>query len=76
MKLDHLTIDDIVACRDRINRYMKYRVLANCLFDAGIWRELFISRGMRTIAANYFRRHFTGGRRRNQPKPAADVPNS
>ena len=60
MRLNHLSMKDIAACRDRINQFMKYRVLLKCLCSAAMWRELFSSRGMREIAANYMRRHFAG----------------
>ena len=67
MKLDHLSMEEIANCRDRINRYMKYRVLLKCLCSAEMWRELCSSRGMRELAANYLRRHFGGGARARQP---------
>jgi anaerobic magnesium-protoporphyrin IX monomethyl ester cyclase len=58
MKLDNLTVDDIAEYRDRINRYMKVRVLLKCLIDPRLWKEFFLSRGMRTIAINFIMRHF------------------
>jgi anaerobic magnesium-protoporphyrin IX monomethyl ester cyclase len=58
MKLDHLTIDDISEFRDRINRYMKFRLLLRCFVDPRLWIELLSSRGLRTIAFNFLRRHF------------------
>lgn len=58
MKLDHLSVDDIAEYRNRINRYMKFRLLFSCLIDPKLWREIFLSRGLRTIAYNFIRRHF------------------
>jgi len=58
MKLDHLTIDDIATYRDRINRFMKFRLLFRCLVDPRLWIEIVLSRGLRTIAFNFIRRHF------------------
>lgn len=58
MKLDHLSSDDIVEYRNRINRYMKFRLLLNCLIDSKFWIEFFTSRGLRTICFNFVRRHF------------------
>lgn len=57
MKLDHLSVDDIAEYRDRINRYMKFRVLLHGLVSMQLWRELFLSRGFRNIALNFIRRH-------------------
>jgi hypothetical protein len=58
MKLDHLSIDDIAIYRNRINRHMKFQLLLNCLVYPRLWKEIFLSRGLRTIAFNFIRRHF------------------
>lgn len=58
MKLDRLSIDDIALYRNRINRHMKFQLLLNCLVDPSLWKEIFLSRGLRTIAFNFIRRHF------------------
>ena len=58
MELDNLTADDIAEYRDRINRLMKFRLLLTCLIDSSLWKEIVLSRGMRTIAFNFLRRHF------------------
>lgn len=58
MKLDNLSVSDIAEYRNRINRYMKFRVLLQSSVDPCIWKELFVSRGMRTIACNFIKRHF------------------
>lgn len=58
MKLDHLTKADIADYRDRINSYMKFRVLLRCMCDPRMWKELLLSRGFQTIAINFLRRHF------------------
>ncbi len=58
MKLDALTKSDIAEYRDRINRFMKIRLLLNCARDPDIWKELLFSRGFRIIARNFLRRHF------------------
>ena len=59
MKLDHLSQSDIGEFRDRINRYMKFRLLTHCICKPSLWRELLVSRGFRAIAFNFLRRHFT-----------------
>lgn len=72
MKLDFLTKADIAEYRDRINTYMKIRLLLNCLRDPSLWREFVLSRGFRIIALNFLRRHFNF--RRLQPaQPAGRV---
>jgi radical SAM superfamily enzyme YgiQ (UPF0313 family) len=58
MKVDHLSVSDIAEFRNRINKYMKIRVLCTCLLDPRLWKEFFFSRGMRTIVYNFIRRHF------------------
>ncbi|NIM99460.1 MAG: radical SAM protein [candidate division Zixibacteria bacterium] len=58
MKLDDLSADDIAEYRNRINRYMKFRVLLRTLLDLTLWKEFLLSRGLRTIAYNFFLRHF------------------
>ncbi len=58
MKLDHLAENDIAEFRDRINRHMKLRLLRRCLVDLHLWKEFLLSRGMRTIAYNFLKRHF------------------
>jgi len=58
MKLDYLSVNDIAEYRDRINRYMKFRVLLQSSINPRIWKELLVSRGMRTIAYNFIKRHF------------------
>lgn len=58
MKVDHLSTSDISEYRDRINSYMKFRVLLSCIVDFRIWMEILFSRGLRTIAFNFIRRHF------------------
>lgn len=59
MKVDHLSASDISEYRDRINSYMKFRVLLRCMVDFRIWMEILFSRGLRTIAFNFIRRHFS-----------------
>lgn len=58
MKLDNLSANDIAEYRDRINSYMKFRVILRCFVDPRIWKELFLSRGLRTIVFNFILRHF------------------
>jgi radical SAM superfamily enzyme YgiQ (UPF0313 family) len=58
MKLDHLSSGDIAEYRDRINSYMKLRVLWQCLIDPVMWKEFILSRGLRTIVFNFINRHF------------------
>lgn len=65
MKLDNLTVDDIVEYRNRINKYMKFRVLFQVLVDLGFWKEFFLFRGLRTIAYNFMLRHFRLFKRSN-----------
>ena len=75
MQLDNLTEEDIADYRNRINRWMKFRLLLNCLIDPRLWKEFILSRGMRTIAFNFIRRHFNPfhHRRSHQPHhPSAD----
>ena len=75
MQLDNLTEKDIAEYRDRINKLMKFRLLLNCLIDPRLWKEFILSRGMRTIAFNFMKRHFNlFHRRRSHPShlPSAD----
>jgi radical SAM superfamily enzyme YgiQ (UPF0313 family) len=75
MQLDNLTEEDIAEYRDRINKLMKFRLLLNCLIDPSLWKELILSRGMRTIAFNFLRRHFNLFHRRRSHQsnlPSAD----
>lgn len=58
MRLDSLTKTDIAEYRDRINSYMKFRLLLNCVRDPKLWKELIVSQGFRIIALNFLRRHF------------------
>jgi len=58
MKLDNLTAKDIAEYRDRINSYMKLRIITQSLVDPRLWKEFLSSRGMRTIAYNFIKRHF------------------
>jgi len=58
MKLDNLSVNDIAEYRNRINRYMKFRVLLQSSVNPSIWKELLVSKGMRTIAYNFLKRHF------------------
>lgn len=58
MKLDNLSVNDIAEYRNRINNYMKFRVLLQSAADPHLWKEFFTSRGMRTIAFNFIKRHF------------------
>ncbi len=75
MKLDHLTAEDIAEYRDHINKSMKFRLLLNCLIDPRLWKEFILSRGMRTIAFNFIKRHFNLFKRRRSHQshlPSAD----
>jgi anaerobic magnesium-protoporphyrin IX monomethyl ester cyclase len=65
MKLDNLTADDIAEYRDRINKSIKFRFLLSCLIDPSLWKEIILSRGMRTIAYNFMLRHFRLFKRSN-----------
>jgi radical SAM superfamily enzyme YgiQ (UPF0313 family) len=58
MKLDNLSVEDIAEYRERINKYMKFRVLINCLSDVTILKEFLFSKGLRTIVFNFVLRHF------------------
>jgi radical SAM superfamily enzyme YgiQ (UPF0313 family) len=58
MKLDYLTAQDVITYRDRINRSMKFRLILACLVDLSFWREILVSRGLRTIVRNFIGRHF------------------
>jgi anaerobic magnesium-protoporphyrin IX monomethyl ester cyclase len=58
MKLDKLSVDDIAEYRNRINRYMKFRVLFRVLVDPNLWKEFFQSRALRTIAYRFILRNF------------------
>jgi len=65
MKLDNLCLDDIAEYRNRINNYMKLRVLFRVLADPGLWKEFFLFRGLRTVAYNFMLRHFRLFKRSN-----------
>jgi radical SAM superfamily enzyme YgiQ (UPF0313 family) len=58
MKLDNLSVDDIAEYRNRINRYMKFRVLLKVLVDPRLWKEFVQSRALRTIAYRFMLRNF------------------
>jgi hypothetical protein len=65
MKLDHLTVDDIVEYSNRIKKYTKFRVLFQILVDPSFWREFFLLKGLRTISYNFMIRHFMPLKRSN-----------
>ncbi len=58
MKLDSLSVDDIAEYRNRINRYMKFRVLFRGLVDPSLWKEFVLSPALRMIAYRFILRHF------------------
>jgi anaerobic magnesium-protoporphyrin IX monomethyl ester cyclase len=59
MKIDGLTPSDLAEYRDKINRYMKTRVILRSMASARMWKEILFSKGMRTIAYGFIRRHFS-----------------
>jgi radical SAM superfamily enzyme YgiQ (UPF0313 family) len=58
MKLDNLSMDDIAEYRNRINNYMKFRVIFRVLMSPVLWKDIVVSPALRTIAYNFMFRHF------------------
>lgn len=63
MRLDYLQAGDIAEYRDRINNFMKFRVLITSFFDLRLLKEFLLSRGLRTIVLQFVLRHFNPFRR-------------